>query len=209
MSLAILPEHISVSQGPAAGCQVSLCYLCSEMGSLDLRQACSGPFSTCSISVSGDNSGAPGVWGLWWLFYRPPGLRGSRAPRLQSHALLLPASPRFGLVLVFPSFTFPTPRISSSLQHPFPALSLPKHPYRQHLGFCVRFRMTLGKEGGTSSGTCSRVTIVPGSWHENVALTTRPFAGHDTWLHNSKEDCHYIRGLGRNYLGQHFHYSRR
>lgn len=175
MSLAILPEPISVSlfhhlvsQGPAAGCQVSLCYLCSEMGSLDLRQACSGPFSTCSISVCGDDSGVPGCEGFddcstGLLASGAPGLRGSWAPRLHSHALLLPASPRFGLVLVFPSFTFPTPRISGSLQHPFPALSLPKHPYRQHLGFCVRFRMTLGKEGGTSSGTCSRVTIVPGS----------------------------------------------
>lgn len=86
MSLAILPEPISVSlfrhlvsQGPAAGCQVSLCYLCSEMGSLDLHQACSGPFSTCSISVSGDDSGVPGCEGFDDC---STGLPASGAPRL-------------------------------------------------------------------------------------------------------------------------------
>lgn len=180
-------------------------------GALTCARHAQGPSALAASLCVGTTAGCRGVRALMTVLpaSRPPGLPTSRAPGLHAHALLLPASPRFGLVLVFPSFTFPTPRISGSLQHPFPALSLPKHPYRQHLGFCVRFRMTLGKEGGTSSGTCSRVTIVPGSWHENVALTTRPFAGHDTWLRNSKEDCHYIRGLGRNYLGQHFHYSRR
>lgn len=128
------------AQGPSA-LAASLC-----LGTTAGRPGCEG-FDDCSTGLPA--SGAPNL--------------PARAPRLHSHALLLPASPRFGLVLVFPSFTFPTPRISGSLQHPFPALSLPKHPYRQHLGFCVRFRMTLDKEGGTSSGTCSRVTIVPGS----------------------------------------------
>lgn len=107
-------------------------------------------------------SRAPGL--LCFSGSRPPGLPGSMLTPFYS-------LPPPGLVWFW--FFHPLPPlllVSLAVFSLLTALALPKHPYRQHLGFCVRFRMTLGKEGGTSSGTCSPVTMVPGSWHESAAL---------------------------------------
>lgn len=139
MSLAILLEPISislfhhlVSQGPAAGCQA----FAPRWGALTCARHAQGPSALAASLCLGTTAGCPGCEGF--DDHCSAGLPGSQPPGIHVHVLLLPASSGFGLVLVFPSFTFPTPRISGSLQHPFPALSLSKQPYRQHLGFCVR-----------------------------------------------------------------------
>lgn len=135
--------HHLVSQGPAAQAARS------PGGTFALRQetlTCArhaqGPSGLTASLCLGTTAGHPGFEGFddhcsaglpcfpcfpgsW-----PPSLPGSRAPmllrlpasrasRLHAHTLLLPASPGFGLVLVFPSFTSLTPSISGSLQPPY------------------------------------------------------------------------------------------